>query len=177
MEIKEFPLNPNILVSTDGRIFSKERMVFNGKGYFLKPQRELKLQISHKGYYVFSVGKGVTSKTWPVHRVVAITFIPNTEDKPQVNHIDGVKTNNNINNLEWCTNSENQIHAYKFGLNKRSNKSGKPKRKVMCIDTGVVYNSLAECARDLGYKKSSNITSVCKGLRPHALGMKFKYID
>ncbi|QNI20398.1 HNH endonuclease [Bacillus phage 1_ICo-2020] len=177
MEIKEFPLNPNILVSTDGRIFSKERMVYNGKGYFLKPSRELKLQKSHKGYYVFSVGKGKTSKTWPVHRVVAITFIPNIANKPQINHKDGIKTNNNISNLEWCTNSENQLHAYKNGLNKRSEKAGKSKRKVICIDTNTVYDSIAECARDLGYKKASNIGSVCKGIRPHALGMKFKYVE
>lgn len=152
-------------------------MVSNGKGYSLKPLKELKLQTNCKGYFIFTVGKNKTKKTWSVHRVVALTFIPQITDKTQVNHIDGDKKNNNVSNLEWCDNSENQLHAYKFGLNKRSDKAGKPKRKVMCVDTGVIYNSIAECARDLGYKKASNIGSVCKGVRPHALGMKFKYVE
>lgn len=177
MEIKEFPLNPNILVSTDGRIFSKERLVSNGKGYSLKPLRELKLQKNHKGYLTFTVGKNKTKKTWSVHRVVALTFIPMVDNKTQVNHIDCNKTNNKVSNLEWCDNSENQLHAYKNGLNKRSEKAGRPKRKVMCIDTGIVYDSVAECARDLNYKKSGNISLVCKGKRPHALGLKFKYVE
>ncbi|EJV59318.1 HNH endonuclease signature motif containing protein [Bacillus mycoides] len=179
MEIKtkEFPLNTNILVTTDGRVFSKERMVSNGKGYSLKPLKELKLQKSRKGYLTFTLGKNKTKKTWSVHRVVALTFIPQITGKTQVNHIDGNKENNTVSNLEWCDNSENQIHAYKLGLNNRSDKAGKPKRKVMCIDTGVLYESVADCARELGYKKASNIGLVCKGKRPHVLGFKFRYIE
>lgn len=177
IETKEFPLNTNILVTTDGRIFSKERMVSNGKGYSLKPLKELKLQKSRKGYLTFTLGKNKTKKTWSVHRVVALTFIPTVDGKPQVNHIDCNKTNNKVSNLEWCDNSENQLHAYENGLRKRSDKSGRPKRKVMCIDTGVIYGSVAECARDLKYKNSGNISLVCKGKRPHVLGLKFKYIE
>lgn len=54
-----------------------------------------------------------------VHRLVAIVFLPRTTGKDQVNHIDGDKENNKIENLEWCTQSENQTHSYKTGITKR----------------------------------------------------------
>ena len=59
-----------------------------------------------------------TCKTKAVHRLVAMTFLPNPLDLPQVDHIDGNKQNNHVSNLRWCTNSENHIHATKNGLNK-----------------------------------------------------------
>jgi hypothetical protein len=69
---------------------------------------------SEKGYGVVSI-QGHPNK---LHRVVAKCFIPNPNNKPQINHLDGNKLNNNIQNLEWVTNSENQKHAYSIGLRK-----------------------------------------------------------
>lgn len=74
-------------------------------------------------------------KTIKIHRLVAISFIQNPENKPQVNHIDGNKQNNNINNLEWVNNSENQIHAYKIGLNKA--KRGEENSKAILTEKQV----------------------------------------
>lgn len=91
-------------VSTRGRVKSLARDVPNHTGIIHKPERILKLQTDHKGYARVSLGK---KKALAVHRLVAKAFIPNPEEKPQVNYIDGNKLNNCVENLEWCTSSEN----------------------------------------------------------------------
>lgn len=76
----------------------------------------IKGEITSNGYNRIHVSiNGKTCKYF-VHRMVAFTFLPNPNNYPVVNHIDGDKTNNNIDNLEWCTHSQNSKHAYKAGL-------------------------------------------------------------
>ena len=87
------------LVSNFGRVKNKYWKI-------LKPIKK------ENGYYRVYL----KSKWYPIHRLVAEAFIPNPDNKPQVNHIDGNKKNNNVNNLEWCTAGENIKHAYKTNL-------------------------------------------------------------
>lgn len=81
-------------------------------------ERELirKPRIGKNGYLYVNLFKGSKGKTKKIHRLVAETFIPNPDNLPQVNHIDGNKLNNSIDNLEWVTASENVKHALRIGL-------------------------------------------------------------
>jgi hypothetical protein len=103
-------------VSNIGKIKSLEKLVSNGKKYILKKERILIKIMSSSGYYYVNLYKNKKSKVTYIHRIVVENFIPNVENKSQVNHIDGNKKNNCISNLEWCTRIENAQHALKNGL-------------------------------------------------------------
>lgn len=101
---------PNYQVSDLGRVRSLERVIIKKDGirYTAKPYI-LKPGLGGKGYPSVSLER----KTHIVSRLVAINFIPNPENKKQVNHIDGNKLNNRIDNLEWVSNLENCVHKFK----------------------------------------------------------------
>lgn len=102
----------------DDYTITKDGRVINNKW-----GREVKPDKNGKGYLrVHIVGK----KRF-IHRMVAEKYIPNPENKPQVNHIDGNKTNNNVENLEWVSNYENRKHAIAHGLNNHGEKCGTAK--------------------------------------------------
>jgi hypothetical protein len=104
-------------ISNLGRIKSLSHINNLGK---LRPECILGNRLSDRGYHTAVLYDNGKPKSFRVHRLVAFAFIPNPDNKPHVNHIDGVKSNNLISNLEWVTISENQKHAFNIGLNKIS---------------------------------------------------------
>ena len=105
-------------VSNFGNIKSLRRTVKRSSqtGDYLQKEVILKPATNAKGYYHVALRKDGDSKTFRIHRLVAESFISNPTGHPQVNHKDGNKTNNHVNNLEWTDNSGNLKHAYKLGL-------------------------------------------------------------
>lgn len=104
-------------VSNYGNVKSLARQRRNSKGIYMQKEKLLSLTNTSTGYKKVELVKNGKKKGYKVHRLVAMAFIDNPENKPEVNHIDGNKINNHVDNLEWVTSSENSIHAYKTGLN------------------------------------------------------------
>lgn len=173
-------------VSSDGRVRSLDRYV-PSKNDSIKLCRgvERVLALNEHGYlqtslYNHGMNNKKNGKHYMVHRLVAEAFIPNPENKPEVNHKDGDKLNNNVSNLEWVTKSENVRHAYATGLNsieqarrnlhKASLVSAELTRiKCKCIETGQLYNSYTEAGEltrtsAIEIKVSCDKHSVCRGL-------------
>lgn len=103
--------------STLGRIKSLERVEVTIIGS-PKPIKEriLKPSIGTTGYYFLNLCKNRIPKLWKVHRIIGLTFLPKPDSYNVINHIDGNKLNNKINNLEWCTQAMNNNHSHKMGL-------------------------------------------------------------
>lgn len=156
-------------VSNKGRVRSLCRKIWNGYDFVVHQEQILKPNILHKGYLQVTLNDSRKRKCMLVHRLVAIAFLPNPNNYDQINHIDGNKQNNNVENLEWCNNSMNQKHAYANGLNKHSKYSGRPKRKVLLINKNtdkIIFNSISEAAKYIGDKKSIK-TSLHRVLHHH----------
>lgn len=140
----------------------------------------LKPQYNKKGYmYVYLVYSHTGRVKWYIHRLVAYHFIPNPEHKPQVNHKDGNPQNNNVENLEWCTNKENQDHAVLNSLHyqgeshkdhKFTEENIKILPELVSIGFSVIQlNALTGVAK-------INIEKVIKGKTWRQLGLQFNEV-
>lgn len=103
------------------------------------------LSIDKIGYVSINISKNGKQSKGKVHRMVAMAFIDNPDNKPWVNHINGIKTDNRIENLEWCTPMENTHHAYATGLNAGlTGKANGQSQLVLDLQTGIFYDCVAE---------------------------------
>lgn len=146
------------LISASGAIYSNYT------------QRIMRQTINKKGYKAVSLCKDGKRKVREVHRIIAETFLENTIDGyAEVNHKDGIKTNNALENLEWVTKGGNLQHAYRK-LNRKT--AGKP---IRCIDTGAEYASAADAGRSTGINATA-IRQVLCGIKKHAGGRQWENI-
>ena len=111
------------------RSFTKRYIIPSSGGLRVREAQVLSQQTMKTKYKTLKLSKDNKVKRFKVHRLVAIAFIPNPENKPQVNHINGVKNDNRAVNLEWSTAKENMRHAYVSGVSKRK----LDKEKVLLI--------------------------------------------
>lgn len=163
------------MASRFGEIRSVDRPVYG----HVRPGKQLSLHTGEDGYLHCMLSIDGQSTLKSVHRLVAQTWIPNPENKPQVNHIDGSKTNNRVDNLEWVTQAENMQHAKDTGL-WNPEACGNVTRmshgiKVRCIDDNREYDSISAAAKYYNMDFESVKESII--LNKPRKGLRFEYID
>lgn len=127
-------------VSNLGRVRSIDRRVNSRNGKRLVKGQILKQWIDKDGYCRVTLNLNQRKKHYGIHRLVALSFIKNPENKPQVNHKDGNKQNNRVDNLEWLTNKENVVHAFSIGLNEGIKGEENVNAKLAESDVVNIYN-------------------------------------
>jgi len=156
--IRQFP---NYEVSNDGKVRNT------------KTKKLLKPYVNKGGYFAVGLSKDGKIFQRLINRLVAEAFIPNLENKPQVNHKNGDKINNHVDNLEWVTAYENKKHAIENGL--CSNSMRKVAQYTLDGKFVAEYRSLSEAAFSVGGHQSG-ITNVCQGKRKTCSGYLWKYV-
>jgi alpha-N-acetylglucosamine transferase len=173
-------------ISNHGNVRSINRFLINKNGielYF--KSKNLRPAINRDGYLQVGLSKNSKTNSYCIHHLEGIAFISNPENKPTINHIDGIKTNNYIDNLEWATKSEQAIHSLKYKLRTMPNawigKFGSKHCASKKVDQYtkadifiITHDSIIEASKITNTNKSS-IGFVCKGKKKTAGGYIWKY--
>lgn len=171
-------------VSNLGRIKS----IRTKKSKILKPYK------GSSGYNHIVLYKNKKAKTYDVHRIVAISFLDNKYNKEEVNHKNGNKEDNMVDNLEWVSRSENLLHRHKtlhikgYWYKRKVPKDIVEKRlstklkngiwnskKVLCIETGEVFNSISDVYKKYNFL-SQNVGACCRGIQKTAYGLHWNFL-
>ncbi len=158
-------------VSNLGRI---RRLVFINNIIKKEKIKILKLYTNTRNRQYVTLYKNNIRKNCIVHRLVAKEFIPNLQNLPEINHIDGNPSNNVVTNLEWCTKKYNMKHAYYNELNNLKKYNERNKKSIMRSD-GKIYDCSYSAAQDMGVTVFS-IRDVLKNRIKTCKGYSFKYI-
>ena len=142
-----------------------------GKVWSYKTKRFLKTIKTRKGYERVYLYKDNNVKHPTIHKLVAIAYIPNPNNLPQINHKDENKENNSVNNLEWCTNKYNSNYGTR---NKRMAKA--KWKKVLCIELNRIFDSEKQAETELKICVS-RISECCSGKNKTAGGYHWRYAD
>lgn len=160
-------------VSNLGRV---KRILFINNKFIKKENKILKIQTNKFNRQYISLYKNNKRKNCTVHRLVAKAFIPNPNNLPEINHIDGNPSNNNVKNLEWCTASYNCKHAYQNGLNEKFKKYNESRKKAIKRSDGKVYSCIYEAIKELNVK-SCSLRDALKGRTKTCKGYTWRYVD
>ena len=161
--------NNNYMVNENGQIKS------------IKKDKILTPKLNHDGYLRIQLWKNNKNVYVAIHRLVAEAFINNPYNKPFINHIDGNKSNNNVSNLEWCTQKENIRHAYDTGLaHGRRNEQNVNSKKINVYDKNMnfikTYPSTMEIERQLNISHAL-ISAYCKNKKIYKNIYYFRYAE
>lgn len=145
------------VISNLGKLKSIDRKIKTKDGWcFFRKGIDITIRKNNFGYYDTRLCKNGSKKSVFLHRIIAEAFIPNPDNLPMINHINGIKTDNRIENLEWVSASENSKHAYDVGLRKNPRHSH---RQVIDTCINKLYASIREAAtaNNIPYNHCKNI--------------------
>lgn len=162
-------------VSSLGNFRSLDRIVkYKTSGTRKYPGKRLLVENMEDGYQRIVLMRDANRVRYMCHRLVALAFVPNPDNKPFVNHINGIRNDNRPENLEWCTQSENELHSTRI-LGKSMVGKTFPK-KVLCVDTNTAFDSLSKVVEWLGEGCIEGINKAISANRAYH-SHKFKFIN